>query len=322
MWIWYTVWKMKDLTGLVERSDQRIGKSEDKKMKTTLLLCAIASTLVVACNQTRSASEAIAPAPAPAPVPYVPFALSQQNADAAIYQHTSAEIHRLFQQCYELARLRLDANLSKPHVLPAAVIMDIDETVLDNSPYQITNVAKGRTFNQATWAEWTARAEAKALPGSLDFLRYAKSRGCSIYYISNRSAAEKEATIKNLATLGFPDADDRHVLCMDKPQVPTSSGTSDKTERRAQVKAGHYIALLCGDQLRDFDESFKDRATDFGRQRVEAMNDTLTNYFIMLPNAMYGTWLDAVSLPTGQAGGKADSLKLDLKQNFFSKHAY
>lgn len=273
------------------------------KMRTTLVVCAVASTLIVACSATRSAPAATAHAA----VPYVPFAVSQQNADAAIYQHTSAEIHRLFQQCYELARLRLDANLARPHVLPAAVIVDIDETVLDNSPYQITNVATGRTFTQANWAEWTAKAEAKALPGSLDFLRYAKSRGCSIFYISNRSMVEKEATIKNLTSLGFPDADDRHVLCMDN--------SSDKTERRAQVKAGHYIALLCGDQLRDFDETFKDRMTDFGRDRVRTMHDTLSNYFIMLPNAMYGTWLDAVS-------GKTDSLKLDLKQNFFSKHAY
>ncbi|MEO8068836.1 MAG: 5'-nucleotidase, lipoprotein e(P4) family [Flavobacteriales bacterium] len=255
-----------------------------------------------ACHSQQPAAEA-----PNAGVPYIPYALSQQNADAAIYQHSSAEIHRLFQQCYELARLKLDMNLSKSHVLPAAVIVDIDETVLDNSPYQITNVAKGHTYTLANWNEWTAKAEAKALPGALDFLRYAKGRGCEVFYISNRSAIEKEATIKNLASLTFPDADERHVLCMDK--------TSDKTERRAQVKAGHYIALLCGDQLRDFDESFKDRATDFGRPQVETMHDTLSSYFIMLPNAMYGTWLDAVT-------GKADSLKLDLKQNFFSKQAY
>ncbi|MBK7554985.1 MAG: 5'-nucleotidase, lipoprotein e(P4) family [Flavobacteriales bacterium] len=284
-------------------------------MKNVPLALSIAATLAVACSSTRKAPEANATAAVSdaqttttaEAVPYVSFALSQQNADAAIYQNSSAEIRRLFQQCYELARLRLDANLAKSHVLPAAVIVDIDETVLDNSPYQITGVAKGRTFTQANWAEWTAKAEAEALPGALDFLRYAKGRGCSIFYISNRSIAEREATIKNLASLGFPDADDRHVLCMDK--------TSDKTERRAQVKASHYIALLCGDQLRDFDESFKDRTTDYGRPRVDAAQDTLRNYFIMLPNAMYGTWLDAV-------GGKTDSLKLDLKQNFFSKHAY
>ncbi|MFZ1686307.1 MAG: 5'-nucleotidase, lipoprotein e(P4) family [Flavobacteriales bacterium] len=276
-------------------------------MKTTHPYLVATALVVVACTSTRHAPEAVSTATAPESVPYVPFALSQQNADAAIYQNSSAEIFRLFQQCYELAQLRLDANLAKPHVLPAAVIVDIDETVLDNSPYQITNVAKGRTFSQTDWAEWTARAGAKALPGSIDFLRYAKSRDCTIFYISNRSMVEKESTIKNLAGLGFPDADERHVLCSDK--------SSDKTERRAQVKAGYYIALLCGDQLRDFDESFKDRTADYGRPHVEAMRDTLRNYFIMLPNAMYGTWLDAVS-------GKADSLKLDLKQNFFSKHAY
>lgn len=271
-------------------------------MNRTIPIATAALALLVACHSQQPTAEA-----SNAAVPYIPYALSQQNADAAIYQNSSAEIHRLYQQCYEFARLKLDRNLAIPHVLPPAVIVDIDETVLDNSPYQITNVAKGRTYTLANWNEWTAKAEAKALPGALAFLRYAKGHGCEIFYISNRGAIEKEATIKNLAALTFPDADERHVLCMDK--------TSDKTERRAQVRAGHYIALLCGDQLRDFDESFKERATDFGRPQVEAMHDTLSNYFIILPNAMYGTWLDAVS-------GKADSLRLDLKQDFFSKHAY
>lgn len=260
-----------------------------------------AALVLVACSPNKQVTDA------PAKVPYVPFALSQQNADAVIYQHSSAEVHRLYQQCYELARLRLDANLAKPHVLPAAVIVDIDETVLDNSPYQVTNVNRGRTFSSATWGGWTGKASAKASPGALEFLRYAKGRGCEVFYISNRDNTEKAATIKNLAALGFPDADERHVLCMDK--------TSDKTERRAKVKAGHYIALLCGDQLRDFDESFKERGADFGKARVDGMNDTLRDYFILLPNAMYGTWLDAV-------GGKADSLKLDMKQNYFGKNAY
>lgn len=268
------------------------------KIAMTMLATAL---LLVACTSTKPSADA------PAKVPYVPFALSQQNADAVIYQHSSAEVHRLYQQCYELARLRLDANLAKPHVLPTAVVVDIDETVLDNSPYQVTNVNRGRTFSSATWGEWTGKASAKASPGALDFLRYAKDRGCEVFYISNRDNAEKTATIKNLVALGFPDADEHHVLCMDK--------TSDKTERRAQVKAGHYIALLCGDQLRDFDESFKDRSTDLGKPHVDAMNDTLRDYFILLPNAMYGTWLDAVS-------GKDDSLKLDMKQNYFGKQAY
>src|SRR5262249_7142857 len=124
--------------------------------------------------------------------------LSQQNADAAIYQNSSAEVKRLYQQCYELAQLRLDANLAKPHTLPAAVIVDIDETVLDNSPFQITNVAKGRTYQQAEWTNWTRMARAQALPGAVAFLKYAEAHGCEVFYITNRSGQEKAATVQNL----------------------------------------------------------------------------------------------------------------------------
>ncbi len=260
------------------------------------------AAVLLACHDQRPV--AVAPAPAPAPAPEH---LAQQNTDAVIYQNSSAEEYRLYQQCYELAKLRLDANLARSHELPAAVIVDIDETVLDNSPFQITNVAKGRTYTQATWTAWTQMASAKALPGAIDFLNYATGKPCAIYYISNRNSTEKNATVKNLYELGFPMADDAHVLCME--------GTTDKTDRRAFVRKEHYVALLVGDQLRDFDERFKDRTTDFGRNNVEAMHDTLSRYFIMLPNPMYGTWLDAIS-------GKADSLKLGNKSRFFTEHAY
>ena len=173
--------------------------------------------------------------------------LSQQNVDATIYQNSSAEGVRLFEQCYELAKLRLDQNLARPHDLPPAVIVDIDETVLDNSAYQVTNAAKGRTYTKENWNEWALMGAAKALPGAVEFLKYAVSRECAVYYITNRAASEKIATIKNLFELGFPMADEAHVMTMD-------GDVSDKTDRRALVSKGHYVALLCGDQLTDFDQ--------------------------------------------------------------------
>ena len=182
----------------------------------------------------------------------VPSVLSQQNADAAIYQHSSAEVFRLYEQCYELARLRLDANLSRPHTLPAAVIVDIDETVLDNLPYQVKNASLGRTYSPATWNEWALMGSAKALPGALEFLRYAAEKGCEVFYITNRSASEKNATIQNLFELRFPNADDMHVLCMD-------GNESDKTKRRALVSEGHFVALLVGDPPRPSSYPRQDR---------------------------------------------------------------
>jgi len=273
-----------------------------RKWEYAVLTC---SLFLSACRSTQPVADL---PPSPRPVyPDWQHRMAQQNADAVIYQHTSAEIFRLYEQCYELARLRLDANLQRPHTLPAAVIVDIDETVLDNSPYQIKNTALGRTYTPANWNEWALMGSAKPLPGALEFLRYAVEKGCEIYYISNRSLSEKNATIKNLFELRFPNADDEHVLCMDTE--------SDKTKRRARVSERHYIALLVGDQLRDFHDDFKDRSNDHGRDRVVAMRDTLRDWFIMLPNPMYGTWLDAVS-------GKTDSLKPGKKAEFFERNTY
>jgi 5'-nucleotidase (lipoprotein e(P4) family) len=258
------------------------------------------SILLAACRTTAPTVQTTA-------APDAQAVLSQQNVDAVIYQNSSAEVHRLYQQGYELARIRLDANLARPHNLPPAVIVDIDETVLDNSPSNAEDAASGRTWSPDHWKLWTALARAKALPGAVDFLNYAVSRGCAVFYISNRELDEEAATIKNLAAEGFPMADTAHVIPME--------GTSDKTARRAAVAKDHYIALLVGDQLTDFDERFKDRSVGYGKPQVDALRDTLERYFIMLPNPMYGTWLNAVS-------GRPDSLKAGNKERFLKAHGY
>jgi 5'-nucleotidase (lipoprotein e(P4) family) len=248
----------------------------------------VAGALVVAgCRHARPVT--VQPPPASAsPTTAVDHAalLSAQGADAVLWQHASAEYHRLAVQGYELARIRLAENLRSPDPRPKAVIVDIDETVLDNSPYQLETVATGRTFDQVTWKTWTDKASAKATPGALAFLLHVRDQGCEVFYITNRDIRERASTLKNLQDLGFPNADEAHLLLMD--------GTSDKTERRARVAATHRIVLLVGDQLRDFDERFKDRSVNYGKDLVDAMADTLSRYFILLPNPMYGTYRDAV----------------------------
>lgn len=234
--------------------------------------------------------------------------LSQQGADAVLWQNSSAEAYRLFQQGYELARVRLAENMARTSLGPYAVIVDIDETVLDNSPYQVNLVRDGDVYDQATWKEWTDRAAAKASPGALDFLRHAQAKGCEVFYITNRDVRERASTLKNLNDLDFPYADEAHLLLMD--------GASDKTERRAKVAATHRIVLLVGDQLRDFDERFKDRSVNFGKDLVDAHADTLMRYFVLLPNPTYGTYRDAV-LGKGSEEEKYTRMKEWMERNGF-----
>lgn len=231
--------------------------------------------------------------------------LSQQNVNAALYQNASAEVAWLYEQGYAYARLKLDANLNGPDSLPPAVIVDVDETVLDNSPYELENLLAGRNYNPATWKAWTARAEAKALPGAVEFLRYAESRGCSVFYITNRDADEKGATITNLARLGFPMADSAHVWTMD--------GTSDKTMRRSAVQRDHRVVLLIGDQLTDYSQLLKDRSATHGLPAMYTLSGELSHYFILLPNAVYGYWRDGIT------GRGSDAEKLERVRSFIEE---
>jgi len=238
------------------------------------------------------------------------------GADAVLWQNTSAEAYWIYKQAYEVAATRMMWNIverSKAYredeqKRPMAVIVDIDETVLDNSPYQITAVKNGRTFDQNEWKGWTDMASAKASPGALEFLRMAKDATCEVFYITNRDIRERATTLKNLSDLGFPDADEAHLLLMD--------GSSDKTERRARVRATHDVVLLVGDQLRDFDERFKDRSVNDGKAVVDAMADSLSKYFILLPNPMYGTYRDAIQ------GKGSEVEKLQRTEEWFQRNGY
>ncbi len=251
------------------------------------------SVAVISCTSSRSVVDTTPPVG----VDHAAL-LSAYGADAVLWQNTSAEAYRLYEQSYEFAEMRMLSNLAElvqeEQMLdsaevdrrPRAVIVDIDETVLDNSPYQVNAIRRGRTFDQTDWKAWTDMAHAKAIPGAVEFLQEARQQDCEVFYITNRDVREKASTLKNLQDLGFPFADEAHLLLME--------GTSDKTERRARVAATHHVVLLVGDQLRDFDESFKDRSVNYGRDRVDAMADSLMHYFILLPNPMYGTYRDAI----------------------------
>ncbi len=237
-----------------------------------------------------------------------------------LWQNTSAEAYWLYEQAYAHATLKLMENLQGEEMgqratdsatwdrRPLAVIVDIDETVLDNSPYQVTAIKRGRTFDPAAWKEWSEKRHARACPGSVEFLRDAEDMQCEVFYITNRDGGEKAATLRNLDSLGFPFADEAHLLLME--------GTSDKTARRARVMASHRVMLLVGDQLRDFDERFKDRSVNYGKQVVDAMADSLSEYFILLPNPMYGTYRDAIQ------GKGTDAEKLARMKAWFDANGY
>ncbi|WHY78849.1 5'-nucleotidase, lipoprotein e(P4) family [Neobacillus sp. WH10] len=214
--------------------------------------------------------------------------LYEQNTMSVLWYQKSGEAKALYYQGYNIGKMRLDEILSKQpknNGLKPAIVLDIDETILDNSPHLAWFVlkGKGKPFN---WSEWFNRAEALPLPGAVEFLKYADSKGVVIYYISNRKEAQKEATLKNLQSIGAPQVDTDHVLL----RQPSENG---KETRRMEVAKTHEIVLLFGDNLGDF-SGFDKLSVSERNQAVENSEEEFGKKLIVFPNPMYGDWEGAI----------------------------
>lgn len=210
--------------------------------------------------------------------------LTQQNVDASVWFNTSAEAHYIFLQTYNYATEKLSTGVEQSRsAKPAAVIVDLDETVLDNSPYQMRRIVAGEGYTEGSWAEWVNAANAQALPGSLEFALHCQSRGVEVFYISNRSEELLEPTLTNLKNLGFPFADMDHVYLK-------VGDESDKSERRERVEGAYNVLLYLGDNLRDFREDFVERRADFGKDLTTQLSTEMFERYILFPNPMYGQW--------------------------------
>lgn len=205
---------------------------------------------------------------------------------SALWQQNSGEFMALSYQAYNIATLRLDEALKKKSGKPFAIITDVDETFLDNSPYAVSEGEKGKDYDPKTWASWTAKAEAKAYPGSLDFFKYVASKNVTIFYITNRDGNDKIGTLKNLKNLGFPSVDENHLIL--------KTSTSDKEERRNAVLNNYNVILYLGDNLGDFSNIFYKKTQSARNQNVDLNAEEFGKKFIMLPNSGYGDWESAM----------------------------
>ena len=220
---------------------------------------------------------------------------------STLWQSTSAEYQALAHQAYNIARLRLDEDLKFKRTIKRAIIVDADETVIDNSAFQARVIVDGDQYSN-DFDNWVKSAEAKAVPGALDFLNYAHENGCEIYYISNRSLHHMEGTLENLKALGFPQAEESHILLKDD--------TSNKGIRRDLVAEDHFIVMLIGDNLIDFEDVFRKKNIEERYLSVEKFKDAFGKKFIILPNAMYGEWEKTLYGGTRQIPEKEKEVKL------------
>ena len=232
---------------------------------------------------------------------------NEHQVGGILWTQTSGEWKALSYQAFALARMSLDRDLriNRRSRMRRAVIVDVDETVLDNSPYQAMLVKTRTAYESKSWNAWCQKAEAAAIPGAVEFLRYANSRGVRVFYITNRRGSEKQCTAQNLKKVGFPDVSDETVL--------VRTDTSSKQPRRDGVGRKHRVVLLVGDNLNDFAEIFEKSKTI--ETRLAATNLNKSSFgarFIVLPNVMYGAWEEAIY---GDASKLTEEQKAEKRRN-------
>lgn len=208
---------------------------------------------------------------------------------AILWQQHSGEHRALCYQAYALARMVLDRDLRNHRLhMRRALIVDLDETVWDTSSYEAENVKQQKGYPQG-WEDWMMKGRAIALPGAVEFLNYANSRGVRVFYVTNRKPIATEATANNLRRLGFPMVNDETLLMRDDPNVES------KTKRRQTIGAKYHVVLLMGDDLNDFDQIFENSKTIASRiEATDRMKSQFGTRFIVTPNPMYGNWANAL----------------------------
>ena len=222
-----------------------------------------------------------------------PVADNSYQIGATLYMQKAAEYRALCYQAFNWAAKTLAADEKTRKKLPKAerrkpraVVVDIDETVLDNSPAQAFGIKNSRAFNQADWYAWGEMRKAKAIPGAVRFANYAKAQDVRIFYVSNRDEAQKRATIDNLKAAGFPDITEENVMLRQTE--------STKEPRRLAVAEKYRIVILLGDNLNDFANVFERKSIADRFAEVDKIENVWGERFIVLPNAMYGDWESAI----------------------------
>jgi acid phosphatase len=222
--------------------------------------------------------------------------------NATLWMQKSVEYKGAALSAFALAKIRLDQALADKKWtgapdeqkgdfanLPPAVILDLDETLLDNSGYQAWMAQKNTSFEPKTWTAYVNSETTKAIPGAVEFCKYAESKGVKVFYISNRTADEEPATRRNMEKLGFPMGGNVDTVLTSREQP---DWTSAKSTRRAYVAKSYRVLLNLGDNFGDFTDAY--RGTEAERLKVfEANKERWGREWIVLPNPTYGSFESA-----------------------------
>lgn len=271
-------------------------------MSRSITCFVLAAMLLGACSTSSTR-------PAPAVVPPAVGPAADDNLNAVLWTQTATERDLIYRQAYRAAMLQLDRAIADPawealaegerkstlaDPSRTAVILDIDETTLDNSPYQARLVRDAGQYDEFSWAQWCREERARAIPGALEFARLARDKGVTVFYLSNRASDLGDATLANLRKLDFPIASDEQVFLGLGTFVPgCEQNGSEKGCRRELISRKYRVLMQVGDQLGDFLDVQAN--TPSGReQAVAAYLGWIGERWFVLPNPTYGSWEPAL----------------------------
>ena len=186
----------------------------------------------------------------------------------------SKEYKNLCRQIYRYASSQLENNYTNTFYKgKPAIIMDLDETVLDNSQYQVEIFNKGESFNMKSWSNWVKRAEADLIPGSKAFINRARSLGYQLIFISNRMDKRLKSTKQNMKNLGIFHKDDIYLLRLNKKDTKDIRRSEVYKGTNRMAMYGHFeVMMYLGDAMGDFNRIKSNRKN------------------FIFPNPMYGKW--------------------------------
>ncbi len=237
---------------------------------------------------------------------------SHDSLQATLWMQTSAEYKAVTTGIYNSAREKLVLALQNTdwtasgeqtgnyQDLPPAVILDVDETVLDNSPYAARLIRKREGYTPESWAQWCDEAQAESIPGALEFTRFAARNGVAVFYITNRNSSLDGSTRKNLENKGFP-LDPNMDTVLTNGEKPNWG--SSKVERRRHVAENYRILLLFGDDFNDF-APVRESSREERQKILEEATGRWGVRWFLFPNPTYGSWERALRISADRKDAK------------------
>ncbi|HOP48931.1 MAG TPA: HAD family acid phosphatase [Desulfobacteraceae bacterium] len=238
------------------------------------------------------------------------------NLNSLLWMQTSSEYKASCLQTYNTAKKNIDAALNDRGwtaaleqngeflSLPAAVVMDIDDTVLDSAKFQAKLINDGVNWSETAWDEWVAFKNAPPVPGAVDFIQAINEKKIEVFFITNRECRQREKgkckcpqeqdTIDNLVKVGISGVNPENVLL----QNEQPEWSSDKKSRREFITARYRVLMLFGDDLGDFLPNVKKNITPLQRDALVHKNEIKWGIkWYMLSNPVYGSWLKILEEP-------------------------